>query len=305
MLIPIGDNIDKKSLPILPGVLLFANLAVFIFQMRLIFENPTTIKPALDFIDAWGLVPEDLADGRFIGLFTHMFLHGGFSHIIGNMIVLWAFSCSLENGLGTATLTLFYVLWGLAAGMLHAAMEWGSDIPLVGASGAIAGLMGAYTVLYGADAKIKTVFFFFFKFWTVNVPAFLYGGAWFYLQLWNSTLDDGEGGGVAWYAHIGGFAAGAVTAVIVRNQLDIQLVKDRDGTLTFKNTAEDEKEKFLIEGDRYEFAEHDVAGDGSSLPDDCPYCTASLEEHHRITPGVARCGNPECGRFVYAGAVLV
>ncbi|MEQ8838673.1 MAG: rhomboid family intramembrane serine protease, partial [Lacipirellulaceae bacterium] len=122
VLIPIGDNIDKKSLPILPGVLLFANLAVFIFQMRLIFENPTTIKPALDFIDAWGLVPEDLADGRFIGLFTHMFLHGGFSHIIGNMIVLWAFSCSLENGLGTATLTLFYVLWGLAAGMLHAAM---------------------------------------------------------------------------------------------------------------------------------------------------------------------------------------
>ncbi|QDS97877.1 rhomboid family intramembrane serine protease [Adhaeretor mobilis] len=303
MLIPIGDNIDRKSFPILPGVLLFANLAVFIYQMRIFFENPTTLRPTMDFVETWGLVPTDLAGGHFNGLFTHMFLHGGFSHIIGNMLVLWAFSCSLENGLGTATLALFYIMWGLAAGLLHAAMEWGSDMPLIGASGAIAGLMGAYTVLYGADAKIKTVFFFFFKFWVVPVPAFLYGGAWFYLQLYNSLQDDG--GGIAWYAHIGGFAAGAITALLVRNQLDIKLVKDRDGTLCFKDTTEDDKPRVLVQGDRYEIAEHDVAGDGSTLPEDCPYCTTSLGEHERITPGVARCSNPECGRFVYAGAVLV
>ena len=187
-------------------------------------------------------------------------------------------------------------------------MEWGSERPLVGASGAIAGLMGAYTVLYGADSKIKTLFFIGIKAFVVRVPAALYGVAWFGLQVYSARQEASAGidGGVAWYAHIGGFLAGVITAAIIKNDLDWELVKDRDGELSFKERGYDDMAgKVIVEGDAYEYAENDVSGNGCGLPEACPYCCAELGEEQQITPGVAKCANPECERFVYAGAVCV
>lgn len=308
MLLPIGDNIERKTIPILPGVLVFLNLAVFAREIRFFVDNPDNPRMIIDFITTWGLVPTDLENGRLVGLVTHMFLHGGIMHIVGNMLVLWAFACSLEVGLGKAYLLAFYLAWGVAAGALHAFMEWGSDTPLVGASGAIAGLMGAYTVLYGADSKIKTLLFIGPKPFVIQVPAALYGVGWFGLQVYSARMEASAGieGGVAWYAHIGGFLAGVITAAIIKSDLDWELVQDRDGELLFKARDEDDSaNKIYVEGDAYEYAENDVSGNGGGLPPACPYCAMELTEEEQITPGVAKCANPECDRFVYAGAICV
>jgi membrane associated rhomboid family serine protease len=302
MLIPVGDNIERRTFPVFTCALVFANVLVFAWQIRLFTQNPNDIRPTMQFITQWGLVPDDLADGRYIGALTHMFLHGGVAHILGNMFCLWAFACSLEVGVGVWYLGGFYLLWGVVGGLAHAWMNWGSDIPLIGASGAIAGLMGAYAMLYGADTKITTLLFFGFKIFTIRVPAMIYCGGWFALQILSARYDVHNEDGVAWYAHIGGFAFGAATALFVKSELKWDLIADRDGTLKFRERGYDPyANKIVIDGYAYECAEHDVAGDGSTLPDDCPHCGQPLEEEKIITPGVARCANEACARLVYAG----
>jgi membrane associated rhomboid family serine protease len=307
MFLPVGDNIDRKNLPILPGILVFINLAVFARQIRIFVDSPNTIKPTIDFITTWGLVPTDLEQGRYLGLVTHMFVHGGIGHIVGNMLCLWAFACSLEVGIGAWYLFGFYLFWGVGAGAIHAGMSWGSDIPLVGASGAIAGLMGAYTIIYGADAKIKTLFFLGFKVWVVHIPAALYGIGWYALQVWAAKNDVTEdGGGVAFYAHVGGFILGAVTAFCVKGDMDLVLTRDRDGELKFTSKDAGLPENYrIVEGDVYEYAENDVAGDGSTLPEESPSGGTAIGEDDQITPGVAKCPGAQCHRFVYPGAAIV
>jgi membrane associated rhomboid family serine protease len=302
MLLPVGDNIERRTFPLLSSFLVVLNAMVFAYQIRLFTHNPGDIRPTIDFIHSWGLVPADLTDGRYVGVLTHMFLHGGVAHILGNMFCLWAFACSLEVGVGAWYLGGFYLLWGAAGGLAHAFMSWGSDIPLVGASGAIAGLMGAYAVLYGADTRITTLFFLGWRPFIVKVPAMVYCGGWFIMQILSARYDAHMEGGVAWYAHIGGFALGAVTALIVKSELPWVLIADRDGTLKFRERGIDlYANKHVIDGVAYDIAENDVAGDGSGLPDECPHCHEPLDESRRITPGVARCANECCNRLVYAG----
>ncbi|MEM9657983.1 MAG: rhomboid family intramembrane serine protease, partial [Planctomycetota bacterium] len=120
MFLPVGDNIDRKTLPILPGILVFLNLAVFARQIRLVVDNPRDIRPTMEFVEKWGLIPSELANGDYLGLLTYNFVHGGVQHIIGNMLCLWAFACSLEIGIGAAYLLGFYLFWGVGAGALHA-----------------------------------------------------------------------------------------------------------------------------------------------------------------------------------------
>ena len=303
MLLPVGDNIEQRTFPTFSCVLVFLNLFVFATQIRIFVHNPHDIGPTIHFIKTWGLVPADLVDGRYIGALTHMFLHGGVAHLLGNMFCLWAFACSLEAGVGAFYLGGFYLMWGVGGGLLHAWMNWGAQIPLVGASGAIAGLMGAYAVLYGADTKITTLFFLGFKPVILRVPATLYCLGWFALQVLSARYEEHNSGGIAWYAHIGGFTLGALTALLVKSELKWDLVSDRDGTLVFRERGVDPLAgKALVGGDYYQFAEHDVAGNGSGLPDDCPHCGEPLDESTRITPGVARCANQACARLVYAGA---
>jgi membrane associated rhomboid family serine protease len=301
MFLPVGDNIERRTFPTLSCVLVFANLFVFATQIRIFVHNPDDIRPTIDFINSWGLVPADVASGRYVGVVSHMFLHGGIAHILGNMFCLWAFACSLEAGVGRWYLGAFYLVWGVAGGLLHAWMNWGASIPLIGASGAIAGLMGAYAILYGADTKITTLLVIGFKVFTVKVPAVLYCMGWFVLQILSARYDVHNEGGVAWYAHIGGFAAGALTALLVKGELKWDLVRDRHGALVFRERGVDPLAgKVFIDGIAYDYAEDDVAGNGSSLPETCPYCGAPLEEC-RITAGVARCRNDDCARLVYPG----
>ena len=158
------------------------------------------------FIYLFGLVP---AQFHIINLFTSMFLHGGIAHLLGNMWFLWIFGDNIESALGHVRYALFYILCGLAAGLAQVLFNIDSMIPMVGASGAIAGVLGAYLIRY-PHAQVHVFVFIFFFFTTIRVPAIIVLGIWFLTQLTNGlgTLNLDTTGGVAWFAHIGGFIAG-------------------------------------------------------------------------------------------------
>lgn len=150
-------------------------------------------------------------------LFTSMFMHGGWMHLIGNLWFLWIFGNNVEDSMGHLRFVLFYLLTGLAAAMAHIWTDPGSTVPMVGASGAISGIMGAYVVLY-PRARIDTLFWFLFFIRVIPLPAWVMLGYWMFIQLVGSaSMAAGGGGGVAYGAHIGGFVAGVVLIFLFRN----------------------------------------------------------------------------------------
>jgi hypothetical protein len=143
-----------------------------------------------------------------------MFLHGGFLHILGNMWFLYLFGDNVEDRLGHIRYLIFYILCGVTAGLIHLFTNWGSKIPTIGASGAISGVMGAYLLLY-PRARITTLILIFFFFKLVEIPAFVFLGYWLLLQLFSTSLTPSHAGGIAWWAHIGGFASGLIFVKIL------------------------------------------------------------------------------------------
>jgi membrane associated rhomboid family serine protease len=136
-----------------------------------------------------------------------MFLHGGFLHVAGNMLYLWIFGNNIEDAMGHLRFTVFYALCGTAAAFSHALPNSHSNIPMLGASGAVSGVLGAYLLLY-PHARVLTLFTLGFFIRMIEIPAMVVLGFWFVLQFLNAAFTAGAGGGVAWYAHIGGFIAG-------------------------------------------------------------------------------------------------
>jgi rhomboid family protein len=208
--IPLRDNLRARSFPFVNLLLIAANVAVFAYELRL----GRRLDP---FIFRYGLVPAAWTAKRWSRhltlasrlrpLLTSMFLHGGWLHLIGNMWFLYIFGHAVEDRLGHARYLLFYLASGVAAGLVQVWATWGSTLPTIGASGAIAGVMGAYFVLFPL-ARIATLVPLFLFFPTIEVPAFFFLGLWFVMQLLSSGGPDYEG--VAWWAHVGGFAAGAL-----------------------------------------------------------------------------------------------
>jgi len=146
---------------------------------------------------------------------TSMFLHGGWMHLLGNMLFLWVFGGSVEDALGHLQYLIFYFISGVGAAVVHTIFNWGSDVPTVGASGAISGVMGAFIVLF-PRAQVATLIPALFLFFTIRIPAFLMLGYWFFLQIFSGLVSLGVGGqqgGVAWWAHVVGFLLGAVLVV--------------------------------------------------------------------------------------------
>ena len=154
----------------------------------------------------------------FLTLFTSMFLHGGWMHLLGNLWFLWIFGNNVEDSMGHARFLVFYLACGFAAGALQVVVESASVLPMVGASGAIGGVMGAYVLLY-PRVRVHLLFWFGFFFTTFSVPAVFMLGYWFLLQLIEGTRSIGaQGGGVAFWAHVGGFVAGAVLISAFRRE---------------------------------------------------------------------------------------
>lgn len=209
---PIRDTTESKNYPIVNSLLIGLNILFFLIQT---LQGP---KEQL-FILTYGLVPVrysvpeiaahfTLAQ-QIIALFSFMFLHGGFWHILGNMWSLYIFGDNIEDRLGHFRYLLFYLLCGWASGLVHLVMNWHSQVPTIGASGAIAGVMGAYLLLY-PRSKILTLIPIFFIPYFIELPAFLFLGIWFLIQFVSAAGSSGQAGGIAWWAHIGGFIAGMV-----------------------------------------------------------------------------------------------
>ncbi len=209
-MIPISDINPRRRFPYVTVALIIINVIVFIYEM---------LNPNLHMlIYKWGIVPKRLFTfgGReYLTLITSMFLHGNFAHIIGNMLYLWIFGDNVENFLGPAKFILFYLLSGILAGLIHSIMYASSMIPTIGASGAIAGVMGAYFYLY-PNAKVLTLTFLFFYVTIIPVPAFVFLGIWFLMQLIPAFTSFGRlGAGIAFWAHVGGFISGIVLIILM------------------------------------------------------------------------------------------
>ena len=298
MFLPLGDDLDRRNLPIVPTFLILANVLVYVYQVRIGIEagadDPILGQRAIiAFWKQFGLIPTELMEGEVMGLLSHMFMHGDFFHILGNMIVLWAFACSLESGLGAATLLGLYLFWGVASGGCHAYMNLESDMPLVGASGAISGLMGAYLVAYGPQANIKCLVYIAVRPFVARIPAMAFCGFWIMGQMWEASNDPNGISGIAWYAHLGGFAVGVVTMFLLRNDMENNLVRDKSGNLVFAENSESVAAK-----EQQKLAAVQASG-ASSLPEDCPYCGTAISEELIINPMMARCANEDCEHLIY------
>jgi membrane associated rhomboid family serine protease len=209
-MIPLRDSQPSYSKPLVTISLIAANTLVFLLQFTM---DPFSLN---HFIGSFGLIPSRL---ELSALVTSMFLHGGWLHLIGNMWFLWIYGDNVEDILGHAKFLLFYLLCGVGAGLIHVAFNADSRLPTVGASGAIAGVMGAYVVKFPRSRIVTLVPIFFFL-TTVEVPASVILVFWFVVQFFSGIGSVGYShlsqGGVAWFAHIGGFVAGMALILVMR-----------------------------------------------------------------------------------------
>ncbi len=207
-MIPLKDDNPRLRPPIFTVGLIAINLVAFYFEMQFGLSNV---------VYQYGAIPSNIvATQKLHTLITSMFLHGGFLHLGGNMLYLWIFGDNIEGYLGHVRFLMFYLLCGLAAVFAHIFSSGISDVPMVGASGAISGLLGAYLVKY-PKARVLVVIPIFFFLTIRKIPAFFVLGFWFVMQLFYglSSLGITQGGGVAFWAHIGGFAAGMLLIYIL------------------------------------------------------------------------------------------
>ncbi len=210
-MLPIRDINPSRNFPVVNSTLIGINVVIFLVQMSMGAE-------ANRFIYVYGLVPARYTITHVSSYFTpfqqvfsflsFMFLHGGFLHLLGNMWSLYIFGDNVEDRLGPFRYLLFYLLCGLASGISHLALNLNSNIPTIGASGAIAGVMGAYLLLHPRSRILTLIPIIIFP-WFVEIPAFFFIGIWFALQLLNAAGSQGAGG-IAWWAHIGGFIFGII-----------------------------------------------------------------------------------------------
>jgi membrane associated rhomboid family serine protease len=217
--IPIRDTIRSRTAPVMTVALIVVNVLVFLHEIAL--------GPYIErFVYAYGLIPRrfvywpgnPLDPLRFLPLFTSMFWHGGWLHLIGNMLYLWIFGDNVEDRLGHFRFLIFYLVAGTAAGITHVVLSPTSNLPTVGASGAIAGVLGAYLVTFPRSRILTLVPIIIFP-WFVEIPAVVYLVFWFLMQLLEGVGTLGapvETGGVAVWAHVGGFVAGVVLVKLMQ-----------------------------------------------------------------------------------------
>ena len=222
-MIPIRDANPTRQRAWVTLALIAANVAVFFLWQPL----GGTEQEQARFFYCHGAIPEELSDLQTIpdvdelcggksvlaSIFTSMFVHGGFLHIAGNMLYLWVFGNNIEDRMGRLPFLLFYLLAGVAAAYAQVAAGPGSEVPLVGASGAIAGALGAYLVMF-PRARVLTLVPIFFFLQMMELPALVVLGFWFVLQAFQGVGSLGATTGVAWFAHIGGFVFGMVVAFV-------------------------------------------------------------------------------------------
>jgi membrane associated rhomboid family serine protease len=225
-MIPIRDQIQSKSYPVVTRGIIGVNILAFFYQMM----QGDNIE---QFIYTYGLVPARYSvpevaahftsGEQVFALFSFMFLHGGFLHILGNMWFLHIFGDNVEDRMGSTRFLLFYLLCGWVSGFAHLWANWTSTMPTIGASGAIAGVMGAYLILF-PGARIITLIPIFFIPYFIEIPAVVFLGIWFLFQSFYASLPGPDsGGGIAWWAHIGGFVFGMIAVKLFSHLPDSRI----------------------------------------------------------------------------------
>lgn len=222
-MIPLKDETPRRSVPVVTLLLIAANVAVFLYEISLSSHAQDLL------IRTYGLVPQRIQYAlagihgvtyaqAFAPLFTCMFLHAGWLHIIGNMWFLWIFGANVEDRFGSFVYLLVYLVCGIGSGISQVMFSWGSPIPSIGASGAISGVLGAYLLFFPAS-RILTLIPLFIIWFTARIPAFVFILLWFAAQFLSGLSSLGTAssvGGVAWWAHVGGFVLGALIALETR-----------------------------------------------------------------------------------------
>ncbi|MGD9732343.1 MAG: rhomboid family intramembrane serine protease [Desulfamplus sp.] len=236
-MIPIRDTIRSSTIPVVTYTIIGLNALCFIVQLGMGSELDAFIY-IYGFVPAKLTVPEISAHFSFsnmiFSMFSYMFLHGGLWHFIGNMWFLYIFGDNVEAYFGAFRFTGFYIICGVASALLHFFLNPVSSIPTIGASGAIAGVMGAYFILY-PKSKILTIIPIIIIPWFVDIPAFIFLGFWFLMQFFNAT-GSGASSGIAWWAHVGGFIAG-IAMVKMLPERTAPVVEDKLKTLTARKTS--------------------------------------------------------------------
>jgi len=221
-LIPIHDDNPTRSFSYVTAALIVANVLILFFEPHLGMGNSPEVQA---FFYKWGLVPWEVVHGHpvafreclgacfpdknvYLSILTSMFLHAGPVHLVGNMLFLWIFGNNIEDTLGRVAFIAFYLICGVLAALAHVALNPSSLFPTIGASGAVAGVLGAYVILF-PRAKVLTGIVLIVYIQFIRLPAIVVLGLWFVFQLFTGAFQQIGGGGVAWAAHVGGFAAGA------------------------------------------------------------------------------------------------
>ena len=218
MFVPLYDSNPTHRIPFQYVTVVFIAVCVLVFLWQVTLDP----RDAQSAVYSFGAIPAVITGERqlprelalipsYLTLITSMFLHGGWMHLIGNMVFLWVLGDNVEDAMGHARYTVFYLICGTAAALCHMALNLGSTTPMVGASGAISGVIGAYLMLH-PKAKIHVLI----SWWVVGLPAWLVLGGWIGLQFVN--VASGGGGGVAWWAHIGGAVAGAALIPLFKHR---------------------------------------------------------------------------------------
>jgi membrane associated rhomboid family serine protease len=220
-MIPLRDELRSSTRPYVTYAILAVNILVFIYETSL-------GRNVNDFIFRFGAIPNNIfhpaGPATYLTLVSSMFVHAGFMHVLGNMLFLWVFADNVEDRIGHVKFLLFYLVSGIAGSLLHSLTSPGSLIPMVGASGAISGVLGAYILFYPRARVMALIPLGFFMRMTY-LPSFVFLGIWFLYQLLLGLLSVGvRGGGVAYFAHIGGFAAGLLFA------LPFKFIKKKEGS---------------------------------------------------------------------------
>ncbi len=211
-MIPLHDDNPTEITPVVTIALIAACAVAFLWQQAL------PDRTALAAVYSYGMIPSVLFDQDVLApelyrlpaevtVFTSMFLHGGWMHIIGNMLFLWVFGNNIEDAMGHVRFALFYALCGVAAALAQALSEPGSDIPMIGASGAVSGVLAGYLLLH-PHARVLTMVIIIFFIRMIRLPAWVLLGLWIVMQLYNAAVTPTGEAGVAWMAHVGGFVAG-------------------------------------------------------------------------------------------------
>jgi membrane associated rhomboid family serine protease len=238
-MLPLRDDVPTRTLPLITVALIGANIAAFLYQVSLqLGPEPEALRAAREFVFEFGVIPCRLigtcptpaaAPHPVATVFTSMFLHGGLFHVGGNMLYLWIFGNNVEDTLGHGRFLGFYLLCGVGAAVAQTLVSPDSNVPMIGASGAVSGVLGAYLLVF-PHARVLTLITFGFFIRFIYIPAVIVLGFWIVVQfvngliMWSTAMAGRDtGAGVAWFAHIGGFAAGLVLLFVLRRRRPARL----------------------------------------------------------------------------------